>query len=216
MPLVPTRPATSASAVPAVDLSGVKGLPKAVRSTLEQAETPEALEEVTARQIYEKRKAGSSAQYVNSPTGALQSLYRTLTGRDSVPTQEELAERFEPPAQPQAPTEQPSLFEAVPAEELPAQGDLFPQGPQQSTTGTDDTDSRASPGASAWTTRRTTTERCTASACTPRCWAGAASKPGTARSSAAATSRRAACYTSAYTIAGGIVRSSGSAAESSA
>ncbi len=116
---------------PAVDLSSVKGLPKAVRSTLEQAETPGALEEVTARQIYEKRKAGSSAQYVNSPTGALQSLYRTLTGRDSVPTQEELAERFEPPAQPQATTEQPSLFEAVPAEELPAQGDLFPQGPQQ-------------------------------------------------------------------------------------
>jgi len=131
VPLVPTRPATSASAVPAVDLSGVKGLPKAVRGALEQAETPEALEEAVARQLYEKRKAGSSAQYVTSPTGALQSLYRTLTGRDSVPTQEELAERFEPPAQPQAPTEQPSLFEAVPAEELPAQGDLFPQGPQQ-------------------------------------------------------------------------------------
>lgn len=99
-------------AISSLPTANLKGLPTKVRDTLAKAETPEALEEAVAREIYTRTKAGSTAQYVNNPDGPLQSLYRAVSGA-SIPSMEELAARFEPPVEQAASTAQEAPVQAV-------------------------------------------------------------------------------------------------------
>ena len=102
-----------------------------MRDTLAKSETPEALEEAVAREIYTRTKAGSTAQYVNNPDGPLQSLYRAVSGA-SIPSMEELAARFEPPVEQAAPVTQEAPVQAV-AEPVDTTEALAPQTvPEQS------------------------------------------------------------------------------------
>lgn len=112
-------------AISSLPTANLKGLPTKVRDTLAKAETPEALEEAVAREIYTRTKAGSTAQYVNNPDGPLQSLYRAVSGA-SIPSMEELAARFEPPVEQAAPVTQEAPVQAV-AEPVDTTEALAPQ-----------------------------------------------------------------------------------------
>ena len=112
-------------AISSLPTANLKGLPTKVRDTLAKSETPEALEEAVAREIYTRTKAGSTAQYVNNPDGPLQSLYRAVSGA-SIPSMEELAARFEPPVEQAAPVTQEAPVQAV-AEPVDTTEALAPQ-----------------------------------------------------------------------------------------
>ena len=112
-------------AISSLPTANLKGLPTKVRDTLAKSETPEALEEAVAREIYTRTKAGSTAQYVNNPDGPLQSLYRAVSGA-SIPSMEELAARFELPVEQAAPVTQEAPVQAV-AEPVDTTEALAPQ-----------------------------------------------------------------------------------------